>query len=227
MDEKEKVISKAQDFDNKVHKLGIITTLIIWAFFIAVPLGISLYFKLELDYMQVFSVALPIAITFAITGLAEKLANVPVIGPGAVYLASSTGNVSNMKLPAAINAMRIMNCEEGSEKGRVISIIAVATSAVVTTTIVFLGMLFLAPIVTPLLTNPVVKPAFDNMFPALLGPLVLPVILKNPKASAVPFTFAIIFALVLGNSYGSLQSFVMVGVILLTIGVSRIMYNKK
>lgn len=226
MDEKQKVILKTQDFDNKVHKLGITTALMIWAFFIAVPLGASLYFKLELDYKQIFSVTLPIAITFGITGLAEKLSMAPVIGPGAVYLASSTGNVSNMKLPAAINAMRLMNCEEGSEKGRVISIIAVATSAVVTTTIVFLGMLFLAPIVTPLLTNPVVKPAFDNMFPALLGPLVLPVILKSPKASIVPFTFAIIFALVLGNSYGSLQSFVMVGVILLTIGVSRIMYNK-
>ena len=34
---------------------------------------------------------------------------------------------------------------------------------------------------TPLLTNPAVAPAFDNMFPALVGPMVIPVVLKNKE----------------------------------------------
>ena len=42
--------------------------------------------------------------------------------------------------------MKIMECEEGSEKGRVVAILAVAASSFVTTAIVFCGMLFLAPI---------------------------------------------------------------------------------
>ncbi len=216
-----------EEFDNKVHKLGITTTLIIWCLFILVPLGITIYFKLNINFVKVITITIPIALIFGITGLAEKLSISPIIGPGAMYLASTTGNVQNMKLPAAINAMRIMEVEEGSEKGRVISILAVATSAFVTTAIVFSGMLFLAPIVTPLLTNPVISPAFDNMLPALLGPLVLPAVLKNPKASIIPFGYALIFVFILGSSYVTLQSIVMAVVILLTLGTAKVMFKKK
>lgn len=222
---KENVIT-SEKFDNKVHKVGQITTIIMWLFFIAVPLGVTLYFKLKINIVTLITTAVPIAITFALVGLAEKLSMAPIIGPGAVYLASVTGNVQNMKLPAALNAMRIMGVEEGSEKGRVVSIIAVATSSVVTTFIVFLGMLFLAPMITPLLNKPFIKPAFDNLLPALMGPMVLPVILKNTKAAIVPFSIAIIFALVLGTSYGSVQSFIMVVVILISLGVFKLAMKK-
>ena len=227
MDNTKKRIIETQEFDNKIHKLGITTTLIIWLFFIAVPLGVTLYFKLKVNPIHLITTIVPIAVTFALIGLTEKLSMTPIIGPGAMYLASATGNVQNMKLPAALNAMRLMDCEEGSEKGRVISIIAVATSAVVTTIIIFLGMLFLAPIITPLLTNPIVKPAFDNILPSLVGPMVLPVVLKNKKASIIPFSIAIVFALILGSSYGTLQSFVMVAVILMSLVIFKKISNKK
>ena len=214
-------------FNNKIHKMGILTTLAVGILFITVPLGITIIFGIKLDWKQVFTVSAPIAVIFGITGLCEKLSMAPVIGPGAVYLASSTGNVQNMKLPAALNAMRVVECEEGSEKGRVVSIIAVATSAFVTTFIVFLGMLFLAPLVAPLLSNHVISPAFDNMFPALLGPMVLPVLVKNFKAAILPFGLAIIFAVVLGSRYSQLQSIVMVAVILLSIGVMKLIMTRK
>lgn len=214
-------VSKTK-FDNTVHKLGLSTTLLTWVFFLGIPFGVCTYFNLDIDYTKMLSVALPIAAIFGIIGLCEKLSMAPIIGSGAVYLSSATGNVQNMKLPAALNAMNILGCEEGSEKGKVISIIAVAVSSVVTTVIVFSGMLFLAPIMAPILSNPVIKPAFDNMLPALLGPLVLPIVIKSPKASIVPFTFAIIFALLLGASFGTLQSVVMVVVILLSLAIFKI-----
>ncbi len=220
-------MQSSEQFNNKIHRLGILTTLVVGILFISVPLGITLIFGITLDWKQVLTVSAPIGVIFGITGLCEKLAMAPIIGPGAVYLASSTGNVQNMKLPAALNAMRVMDCEEGSEKGRVVSIIAVATSAFVTTIIVFAGMLFLAPLVVPLLSNPVISPAFDNMFPALLGPMVLPVLLKNFKAAVLPFGLAIVFAIVLGSSYGQLQSIVMVAVILLSIGGMKLIMDRK
>lgn len=184
-------------------------------------------FHLKVDLALTFKAAAPIMLIFAITGVCEKLSMSPIIGPGAVYLASSTGNIQNMKLPAALNAMNIMECEEGSEKGRVVSIIAVAASSFVTTLIVFCGMLFLAPLMTPLLTNPVVAPAFDNMFPALVGPMVIPVVLKNIKVAALPVALAIVFAVALGSVYSSIQSILMVVVILLSLGVYRVAYKKK
>ena len=132
-------------FDAKIHRMGRLSTVIVWVFFLLVPAAVCTVFHLKVDLALTFKAAAPIMLIFAITGVCEKLSMSPIIGPGAVYLASSTGNIQNMKLPAALNAMNIMECEEGSEKGRVVSIIAVATSSFVTTLIVFCGMLFLAP----------------------------------------------------------------------------------
>lgn len=215
------------EFNTKIHKIGITTAIIVGLMFIAVPFGITLIFGIDLDWGKVISISAPISIIFGITGLCEKLSMSPIIGPGAVYLASSTGNVQNMKLPAALNAMRVMGCEEGSDVGRVVSIIAVASSSFVTTFIIFAGMLFLAPIVSPLLSNPMIKPAFDNMFPALLGPMVLPAVMKNYKVASLPFGIAIVFALILGGKYTSVQSIVMVVVILISLGVFKAIFKKK
>lgn len=214
-------------FDAKIHRMGRLSTVVVWVFFLLVPAAVCTVFHLKVDLALTFKAAAPIMLIFAITGVCEKLSMSPIIGPGAVYLASSTGNIQNMKLPAALNAMNIMECEEGSEKGRVVSIIAVATSSFVTTLIVFCGMLFLAPLMTPLLTNPVVAPAFDNMFPALVGPMVIPVVLKNIKVAALPVALAIVFAVALGSVYSSIQSILMVVVILLSLGVYRVAYKKK
>lgn len=224
---KEKTVGAMSPFDTKIHHMGRLSTVIVWVFFLLVPTAVCVAFHLKVDVLLTLKAAAPIMLIFAITGVCEKLSMSPIIGPGAVYLASSTGNIQNMKLPAALNAMNIMECEEGSEKGRVVSIIAVATSSFVTTIIVFCGMLFLAPVMTPLLTNPVVAPAFDNMFPALVGPMVIPVVLKNIKVAALPVALAIIFAVVLGSLYSSIQSVLMVVVILISLGVYQVAYRKR
>lgn len=226
-EKKAKTVVTLSPFDEKIHRMGLISTVIVWAFFILVPAGVNACFGIKVDWGVTIKAALPIMLIFAVTGVCEKMSMSPVIGPGAVYLASSTGNVQNMKLPAALNAMNIMNCEEGSEKGRVISIIAVATSSFVTTFIIFCGMAFLGPIITPLLSNEAVKPAFDNMFPALVGPLVIPMILKNWKSATVPVVLAIVFALLLGSSFSTYSSIIMVVVIALSIGAAYLSYRKK
>ena len=227
MKKENSAVQPLSPFDNKIHRMGRISTLIVWVFFLLVPFAVCMVFELNMDWILTIKAAAPIMLIFAVTGVCEKLSMSPIIGPGAVYLASSTGNIQNMKLPAALNAMNIMNCEEGSEKGRVISIIAVATSSFVTTAIVSCGMLFLAPIMTPLLTNPVVSPAFDNMFPALVGPMVIPVVLKNLKVATLPVALALILALVLGGIYSSIQSILMVIIILVSLAVYRVAFKKK
>lgn len=219
--------STLSPFDAKIHHMGRLSTVIVWVFFLLVPAAVCTVFHLKVDLALTLKAAAPIMLIFAVTGVCEKLSMSPIIGPGAVYLASSTGNIQNMKLPAALNAMNIMGCEEGSEKGRVVSILAVATSSFVTTVIVFCGMLFLAPIMMPLLTDPVVAPAFDNMFPALVGPMVIPVVLKNLKVAALPVGLAIVLAILLGSLYSSVQSILMVVVILISLGVYKMIDRKK
>ena len=97
-----------QQFDARIHRLGITSTLVVWCFFLLVPAAICVIFGLKIDLAATAKAAAPIMLIFAITGLCEKLSMAPIIGPGAVYLASSTGNIQNMKLPAAFNAMKLM-----------------------------------------------------------------------------------------------------------------------
>jgi len=227
MEQQSRTLDQYSVFDDKIHRLGIISTLAVWLFFLLVPMVVTLYFKLEVKPLETLWAAAPLMLILMVTGLCEKFSMSPIIGPGAVYLASSTGNIQNMKLPAALNAMNIMECEEGSEKGRAIAIIAVATSSFVTTIIVLCGMLFLAPLMEPLMNNPVITPAFDNIFPALVGPMVIPVVLKNLKTASLPVILSIVFALVLGSLYSTVQSIVMVGVILISLGVYRMVWRKK
>ena len=94
-----------QQFDARIHRLGITSTLVVWCFFLLVPAAICVIFGLKIDLAATAKAAAPIMLIFAITGLGEKLSMAPIIGPGAVYLASSTGNIQYMKLPAALNAL--------------------------------------------------------------------------------------------------------------------------
>ena len=166
---------------HKIHRLGRITVICALISFLAVPFGLAIANGIELKIPQILQNAIPILLTFSISGICENLSFMPIIGSGALYMACVTGNVSNMKVPAAINAMEVAGCTPGSEKADVISIIAVASSAFVTTLIVFLGMLFLAPIFAPIYNDPFLQPAFQNMVPALIGALLFPYLLKAPK----------------------------------------------
>ena len=57
--------------------------------------------------------------------------------------------------------------------------------------------------------------------------MVIPVVLKNIKVAALPVALAIVFAVALGSVYSSIQSILMVVVILLSLGVYRVAYKKK
>lgn len=73
----------------------------------------------------------------------EVFTYAPMLGSGGTYLAFVTGNITNLKAPAAINAMQMADVKAGSEKGEVVSTIAIATTSIITTIILALGVLLL------------------------------------------------------------------------------------
>jgi len=212
-------------FNEKIHRVGRISTAIVLMLFIAIPVGITMYSGVEVNYGMILSSTLPLAVMMGVAGAVEKMSMTPIMGPGAVYVSSSTGNVSNMKFPAAINAMTITGHPQGSEKGEAVALVAVCASALVTTFIVFLGIIFLAPLVEPLLSNPYVTPAFDNMFPALLGAMATPFIVKSPKLAVTPILASCIAAFVLGSKFALLKGFLLPVFILLSVGAAYIFYR--
>mgnify|MGYP007121800876 CR=1 FL=1 len=106
-------------------------------------------------------------------------------GAGGSYLAFITGNVTNMKIPCAMNARDIAKTKVGTPENEIISTISVATSAIVTTLVIVAGVILMIPL-RPVLENPVLIPAFDNVVPALFGALGLKYFMKSPKIAAVP-----------------------------------------
>ena len=158
-------------------------------------------------------------------GIVEVITFIPMLGAGGSYLSFVTGNISNLKLPCAINALENANADPKSEEGEIVSTIAIAVSSIVTVIIIAIGVLLIVPL-SPILENPILTPAFDQMLPALFGALGVALISKNWKIAIAPVALMLIlFIFVPALNAGTVGIMVPVGV-LFTILVSRIMYKK-
>lgn len=113
---------------------------------------------------------LPVAMLFYPSAIIEVLTYGPMLGSGGTYLSFVTGNISNLKLPCALNSMENAKVRATSEEGDVISTISIATSSIVTTLIIALGVVAFSPIL-PYITDPnsAFAPAFQQVVPALFG----------------------------------------------------------
>ena len=147
-----------------------------------------------------------------------------LLGVGGTYLAFVTGNLTSLKAPSALSAMENAGVKPGSEEGEVISTIAIATCSIVTTIVIVIGVCVLRAI-SPILDSPVMKPAFDNILPALFGGLGVVYISKNVKLAIAPLVFMIVLFLCVPGLAGSVGVLVPVGV-LIALGAGRIMYKK-
>ena len=155
----------------------------------------------------------------------EVITYIPMLGAGGSYLSFVTGNISNLKLPCALGALEQAGVKANSDEGEVVSTIAIAVSSIVTTVIIILGVLLLIPL-TPVLSSPVLAPAFDQLLPALFGGLGVVFISKNWKIAILPVALMLIlFVAVPSLNAGSVGIMVPVGV-LFTLAMSRIMYKK-
>jgi hypothetical protein len=158
-------------------------------------------------------------------GVVETFTYIPMLGAGGSYLSFVTGNISNLKLPCALNALEQAEVKASSEEGEVVSTIAIAVSSIVTTIIIIIGVLLIVPL-TPILENPVLTPAFDQMIPALFGGLGVAFVSRNWKIAIAPVVLMLIlFITIPALNAGTVGIMVPVSV-LFTVGISRIMYKK-
>ena len=117
--------------------------------------------------------------------IVEFLIYTPMLGTGGSYLTFITGNVTNMKIPCAMNARDIAGTEVGTPENEIVSTISIATSAIVTMLVIVAGVILLVPL-QPVLQNEALLPAFNNVVPALFGALGLKYFSKSPQIAVVP-----------------------------------------
>ena len=218
-------MKKNMTYMDSVHHYGRIWGLIVAAVLIAFPLVLSLIFKTAPDFGVLLAGLFATAPMYWAVGIVEIFTYVPMLGAGGTYLSFVTGNISNLKLPCAIDAMERAGVKASSEEGEVISTISIAVSSIVTTLIILVGVICIVPL-TPVLESPVLVPAFDMILPALFGGLAVVFISKNAKLSIAPIALMLIlFIFVPALNASTVGIMVPVGVVF-TVIVARILYKK-
>ena len=209
-----------------VHRSGRIWGIVVGAVLLLFPLLLSIIFGAAYPNFEVLlKGVLATAPMYWAVGIVEIFTYVPMLGAGGTYLSFITGNISNLKLPCAIDAMERAGVKASDEEGEVISTIAIAVSSIVTTLIIVLGVVCIVPL-TPILESPILEPAFDMILPALFGGLAVVFISKNLKLSIAPIILMLVlFIFVPALNASTVGIMVPVGV-LFTVAVARILYKK-
>ena len=216
---------KELSYMDSVHRDGTVWNLAVMFILIAFPIVVGLIFQAIPDWKGVGLGLLATAPMYWAVGVVEVITFIPMLGAGGSYLSFVTGNISNLKLPCALNALENANVKAQSEEGEIVSTIAIAVSSIVTTVIIILGVILIVPL-SPILSNPVLQPAFDQMLPALFGALGVVFISKNWKISIAPVVLMLIlFVFVPAINTSTVGIMVPVGVVF-TLVVSRILYKK-
>ncbi|MCQ2432804.1 MAG: hypothetical protein MJ175_09405 [Clostridia bacterium] len=213
------------DYVESVHKYGRIWNISMAVLMLLFPVAVSVIFQTTPEWAALLSGLIATAPMYWAVGIIETFTYIPMLGAGGSYLSFVTGNISNLKLPCALNALEQSGYDIRSEEGEVVSTIAIAVSSIVTTLIILLGVILIVPL-TPILEAEVLQPAFAQMLPALFGGLGVVFIAKNWKIAVVPCVLMLIlFIAVPALNAGTVGIMVPVGV-LVTLGVSRLMYKK-
>ena len=218
-------MKKNLSYIDSVHRDGTIWNIGVMILLMAFPLTVAAIFGASPDWGALVVGLIATAPMYWAVGVIETITFVPMLGAGGSYLSFVTGNILNLKLPCAINALEQNEVSASSEEGEVISTIAIATSSIVTTIIIFIGVICIVPL-TPILSAPVLEPAFAQMLPALFGGLGVAFVSKNWKIAIAPvLLMLVLFISVPALNAGTVGIMVPVSV-LFTIAVGRVLYKK-
>ena len=210
---------------DSVHRDGRIWNLSVMVILFMFPVAVGIIYNTLPDWRGLIMGLIATAPMYWAVAVVETITYVPMLGAGGSYLSFVTGNISNLKLPVALNALEQAGVKINSEEGEVVSTIAIAVSSIVTTLIIVLGVILITPL-TPVLNSPVLEPAFAQILPALFGGLGVVFVSKNWKIAIAPVALMLVlFIAVPALNAGTVGIMVPVGV-LFTMGMSRVMYKK-
>ena len=218
-------MKREMSYIDSVHRDGRIWNIGMMLLLMAFPVTVAFIFGATPDWGALVVGLIATAPMYWAVGIIETITFVPMLGAGGAYLGFVTGNISNLKLPCAINALEQNEVSANSEEGEIISTIAIATSSIVTILIILVGVVCIVPL-TPILEAEILVPAFDQILPALFGGLGVAFVSKNWKLAIAPVALMLVlFIFVPALNAGTVGIMVPVAA-LFTIAVGRIMYKK-
>lgn len=220
----EKNMDLWENYRKRTHVIGRITSTIVLLMLLAAPFLIGKYLGAFPDLKAVAGGFLSVGLVWLVSSVAEFLIYTPMLGSGGGYLAFITGNLINMKIPCAMNARDMVDAKSGTPENEIISTISIATSSLVTILVLALGVLLLVPR-QPILQNPVLQPAFENVVPALFGAMAYKYYRGNMKIALFPLVIMSVLFVLLPSLIGS-TSFMIIPSGAIAIGVAYLIYKK-
>ena len=109
------------EYDERTHRIGRIWTAFALALIVAVPLLFCLIYGITPEWESLWNGTIAIVPMYWAIGVIEVFNYSPMIGSGGTYLAFVTGNLANMKVPAAQVTMNRMGVRASSEEGEVLT----------------------------------------------------------------------------------------------------------
>ena len=171
----------AKSFTKPSIRIGTITVLLamLGSFFPNIYLYLA--YGVWPDASHMFSAWGSIAMAFGAFYLVEPISYFPVFGPTGTYIGILSGNISQIRLPAASTAQDVLGVEPSSHKGEVVGILAICGSVV--TNILFLTVAVVAGSTLLAFCQSPSPPPWQTTFcPLCLVPASPPWLLKSSRS---------------------------------------------
>ena len=234
---KEKVM--LDPFQEWCHKWGRIGTIIALVYMITMPIVVLNYYDsmpavgqfLNLSTLGMLAIYIPV-------GISEALSYTPIMGSSA-YLGFITGNIMNLKLPVAVNAIKISGKQQNTAEGDAVASIGIAVCSIMTIIILTLGVL-LGSLIAPVFQLQADKTASGYLVPALFGSMALGLIasysngkkvVKGGMMGVLPVLIivsllALAIRILSGASLGGMEGLLIIVMLPVSLISSRIMWKK-
>ncbi len=222
MTEKTEIFEK---YNNRTHVLGRTVCSITLVLLLGAPFVMGMHLGAMPNLPAAGKAFLAVGIVWFVSCIAEYLVYTPMLGAGGSYLAFMTGNLINMKIPCAVNARDIVGAKTGTPENEIISTLSIATASLVTILVLAVGVALLIPL-QPVLQDPALQPAFDNVVPALFGAMAYKYFRNNLKIALIPLAvMSLLFIFVPGLI--SSTSFMILPSGAIAIGIAFLLYRRK
>ncbi len=214
-----------EKYNNRTHVLGRIVCTTALILLLGAPFVMGMHLGAMPSLPAAGKAFLAVGIVWFVSCIAEYLVYTPMLGAGGGYLAFMTGNLINMKIPCAVNARDIVGAKTGTPENEIISTLSIATASLVTILVLALGVAMLIPL-QPVLQDPALQPAFDNVVPALFGAMAYKYFRNNLNIALIPLcVMSLLFIFV--PSLISSTSFMILPSGAIAIGIAFLLYKKK
>ena len=214
-----------EKYNVRTHLYGRIGLIVGILLMLGVPFALGVILNAMPNMSAFWKGFAQVAIVYVPSCIVEFLIYTPMLGAGGSYLAFITGNLINMKIPCMMNAKTITEAEAGSAESEIVSTLSIAASAMTTTAVIALGVMLLIPL-KPVLENPALQPAFDNVVPALFGALAFQYFRKGIKIVAIPLTVMTLLCVLVPSMIGSV-GFLIIPSGAMAIGIGYVLWKRE